>query len=121
MKWWQSVPHRVLHTTSVCVAEIELGVERLPDGRRKESLRTALSDVFGAFSDEILSFDRPAALEYARLVVERSDKGRPIDGFDAQIAAICRVHGATLVTRNVRDFESTGIDVLNPWEPSILS
>jgi predicted nucleic acid-binding protein len=41
--------------------------------------------------------------------------GTPIDGFDAQIASICRAHDATLATRNVKDFDSTGIDVIDPW------
>ncbi len=39
----------------------------------------------------------------------------PINGFDAVIASICRAHDATLATRNVRDFEGTGIAVIDPW------
>lgn len=49
------------------------------------------------------------------MVVERTEAGRPIDGFDAQIAAICRVNQATLVTRSAKDFVGTGVEVLNPW------
>jgi predicted nucleic acid-binding protein len=45
----------------------------------------------------------------------RDRLGAPISGYDAQIAAICRVHGATLATRNVKDFDHVGIDVVNPW------
>lgn len=117
MRWWQSMTNQVLHTTSISVAEIELGVERLPPGRRKELLRTTVSGVFESFSSEILSFDRRAAEAYAQVVVERSEAGRPIDGFDAQIAAICRVNRATLVTRNAKDFVGAGIEQLNPWVP----
>lgn len=46
---------------------------------------------------------------------ERERMGMPIDGFDAQIAAICRSHGAALATRNVKDFHATGIKVIDPW------
>jgi predicted nucleic acid-binding protein len=49
----------------------------------------------------------------ARSATERT--GTPIDGFDAQIAAICRTHGAALATRNVEDFQDTGIEVIDPW------
>ena len=42
----------------------------------------------------------------------------PIDGFDVQIAALCRTRGATLATRNAKDFEETGIDVINPSRQS---
>jgi len=73
-------------------------------------------DVFGAFEDQVLPFDAAAALAYALIVTNRDDAGLPIDGFDAQIAAICSVHRATLATRNVKDFHGTGIDVMNPWE-----
>lgn len=38
------------------------------------------------------------------------------DGFDAQIAAICRTHGAALATRNTKDFRETGIDLIDPWQ-----
>ena len=45
----------------------------------------------------------------------RDRVGLPIDGFDAQIAAICRIHGAALATRNVKDFRQTGVNVIDPW------
>lgn len=44
--------------------------------------------------------------------------GLPIDGFDAQIAAICRVNDAPLATRNAKDFVDTGVSVVNPWDVS---
>jgi len=72
--------------------------------------------VFWAFSDQVLSFDPPAALEYALVVSHREGLGTPIEGFDAQIAAICRVRGAALATRNVSDFRDTGIEIINPWD-----
>ena len=48
----------------------------------------------------------------------RDGIGLPIEGFDAQIAAICRARGATLATRNVKDFRETGVDLVDPWQPS---
>jgi toxin FitB len=48
----------------------------------------------------------------------RDDAGLLIEGFDAQIAAICRARGAVLATRNVKDFLETGIDVIDPWQSS---
>lgn len=104
-----------LFTTSVTLAEVFYGIERLPDGRRKDLLKTTAEAVFSAFADHVLAFDAPAALEYAELVSSRERTGAPIDGFDAQIAAICRAHGAALATRNVKDFHATGIDVIDPW------
>jgi predicted nucleic acid-binding protein len=51
-------------------------------------------------------------------VAHRDRLGLPIDGFDAQIAAICRTRGAALATHNAKDFRETGIDVIDPWQQS---
>ena len=97
------------------VAEILYGIERLPLGRRKRQLRELVGDVFSAFDDKALAFDHEAARAYASLVDRRSRLGRPVEGFDAQVAAICAVHGATLATRNLKDFVDTGISAVDPW------
>lgn len=104
-----------LYTTSITVAEIRYGIERLPEGRRKDGLRTAADDVFLGFEQHVLAFDATAAAQYANIVDHRERAGAPIDGFDAQIASICRSHNATLATRNDKDFRDTGIVVVDPW------
>lgn len=103
------------YTTAVTLAEIGYGMERLPAGQRKERLRVAAGEIFDAFERQILPFDHAAANLYPGIVATRDQSGQPIDGFDAQIAAICRAHGAALVTRNIKDFRDTGIDVIDPW------
>jgi predicted nucleic acid-binding protein len=107
--WVRARNARELYTTSITMAEIRYGIERLPDGRRKDLLRITAEDVFSAFAEAVLPFDAAAAAEYAGIVSRRDRTGAPIDGFDAQIAAICRTHGAALATRNVKDFDATGI------------
>ena len=113
--WVSSQSSTFLFTTAVNVAEILYGIERLPQGRRKRQLRELVGDVFSAFDDKVLAFDHEAARAYASLVDRRSRLGRPVEGFDAQIAAICAVHGATLATRNLKDFVDTGISAVDPW------
>lgn len=92
------------------------GIERLPQGRRKAELRSAATELFEGFADQVLAFDTAAAVQYALVVSRRDRSGLPIDGFDAQIAAICRARGAALATRNVADFKETGLKVINPWD-----
>jgi predicted nucleic acid-binding protein len=106
-----------LYTTSITLAEIGYGIERLADGRRKELLRSTAEEVFADFAERVLPFDAEAAVAYATIVSSRDRAGLPINGFDAQIASICRVHGAALATRNAKDFQETGIDVIDPWQP----
>jgi toxin FitB len=105
-----------LGTTAITVAEIGHGIERLPDGRRKASLRSAATDLFSAFGPLVKPFDTEAAVLFGPILARRVGLGLPIEGFDAQIAAICRAHGATLATRNIKDFVETGIELINPWE-----
>jgi predicted nucleic acid-binding protein len=104
-------------TTSITQSEILHGVMSLPAGRRRRALESAAEAMFATdFSGRILAFDSPAARSYAELVIDRRRRGRPISQFDAQIAAIARVAGATLATHNVRDFEHCGLGVVDPWE-----
>jgi predicted nucleic acid-binding protein len=104
-----------LFTTAVCEAEILLGVAILPDGQRKRELEVAARSIIALFAGRILSFDSAAATAYADIVAERRRIGRPIDDFDAQIAAISRSRGFKLATRNGPDFDRTGVLVIDPW------
>lgn len=113
--WVRAHTGTQLCTTAITLAEIRYGIERLPAGRRRDLLKAVAEDLFAAFEDQILPFDAAAASNYGEIVTRRDRAGLPIDGFDAQIACICRVHGATLATRNVKDFRDTGIDVIDPW------
>ena len=114
-RWSLALPSDESYTTAITLAEILCGIERLPAGRRKDLLRTTATDVFATFGARVLPFDADAAAHYPLIVEGRDRLGRPIDGFDAQIASICRVGRAALATRNVKDFEHTGIEVIDPW------
>ena len=113
--WFHAQPAAKLVTTSITLAEMLSGIERLPDGRRKDLLSATATEVFSAFGERVLGFNATAAARYAQIVGIRERSGRPISGFDAQIAAICRVNGADLATRNTTDFADTGIVLIDPW------
>jgi predicted nucleic acid-binding protein len=113
--WVRDRDRRELRTTAITVAEVRYGIARLPDGRRKQVLLAAADEVFSAFEDQVLPVDTAAAEHYAAIASSRERAGKPIAGFDALIAAVCRCQGATLATRNVSDFDGTGIEIINPW------
>ena len=114
-KWMLREHGSGLYTTAVCEAEIRLGIAVLPDGKRKQDLEAAALRVLKLFGGRILAFDSAAAQEFARIVAERRRMGRPIEDFDAQIAAITLSRGMTLATRNGPDFVGTGLAVIDPW------
>lgn len=113
--WVRERDRRELRTTTITVAEVRYGIARLPDGRRKQVLLAAAGDIFSAFADQVLPVDAAAAEHYAAIAGSRERAGKPIAGFDALIAAVCRSQGAALATRNVPDFDGTGIEVIDPW------
>jgi toxin FitB len=113
--WAVRQPALDLYTTAVTLGEIRYGIGRLPAGRRRQELSSAADGVLARMPDRVLAFDAPAAGHFAEVTVRRERAGRPIEGFDAQIAAICLRHGATLATRNEADFVDTGVAVVNPW------
>lgn len=113
--WVRQVPPAMVYTTSVTLAEVLLGIARLPAGRRRTLLSDAAGDVFVSFEDRVLPFDAAAAGHYADVVVEREHAGVPIAGFDAQIAAICRSRRSALATRNTDDFTQLNLELIDPW------
>jgi predicted nucleic acid-binding protein len=117
--WVRDRDRRELRTTVITLAEIRYGIARLPDGRRKQVLLAAADDIFSAFAEQVLPVDSAAAEHYAVIASSRERAGKPMAGFDALIAAVCRSQGATLATRNVSDFDGIGIEIIDPWlQPS---
>lgn len=117
VEWLDNQDPMNLAISAVTVAEILYGIERMPDGRRKRTFARIATTMFDEnFAGRIFSFDPEAAIHYARQVAACERTGRGVQMADAQIAAICARHQATLATRNVRDFEPLGVEIVNPWE-----
>jgi predicted nucleic acid-binding protein len=104
--------------TAVTLSELLAGVRRLPEGRRKAVLAERVAAALEPYKETsaVLPFDADAAEQYAEVLVAREQAGLPISTEDAQIAAICRSRAAACATRNVKDFASTGIRLIDPWQ-----
>lgn len=114
---WLAALTNPVSVTAITAAELQTGVRRLADGRRKTTLTRGMAVLLDDHRRRgtILPFDGEAAKHYAEIFVERERLGRPISSADAQIAAICRSRSAACATRNVKDFTSTGIELIDPW------
>jgi toxin FitB len=117
-KWAEALPSASLYISVISVLELEIGIlliqRRDKDRRDKEqgaTLRAWMDrHVLPTFSDRILAIDTAVAQRCATLHVPN-----PCSDRDALIAATALVHGLTVATRNVADFERTGVGVVNPW------
>jgi predicted nucleic acid-binding protein len=116
LAWFDRQDATSLFLTAISVAELKAGVALLPEGRRKEKLRHILDGLLAGFVTPVLPFDREAALAYAAVVVHAKAKRYTLPVADGQIAAIAKVHGFAVATRDVAPFVAAGVDVVNPWE-----
>ena len=116
LAWLDARPARRLFVTAVTEAEVCTGLAFLPEGKRRRRLTEAADRAFGGlFKGRVLPFDSRAARSYAQIVAACRAAGRPISQSDAQIAATAQSRGMAVATRNLRDFQDTGIDLVDPW------
>jgi predicted nucleic acid-binding protein len=111
--WANSVSATSMFLSAVTILELETGILLIErrDATQGAMLRTWLdSHVLPAFSGRILAIDTAVALRCAELHVPDPRAYR-----DTLIAATALVHGMTVVTRNVVDFENIGVEIFNPW------
>lgn len=100
---------------TVAIFEVRAGINSMPPGRRRDELMGAFERIVARFGPRVVSFDRPSAEMADELASVSASAGRTMTTGDVQIAGIAGAYGLTLVTRNVKDFAATGIDLVNPW------
>lgn len=102
--------------TTMTLGEIVKGIERLPHGPKRAELNDWYSNqMLSRFRGRIQNFDEPASREWGKLCARLEQQGTRMPAVDSQIAAVCLLTGADLVTRNESDFAHSGIRVVNPW------
>jgi len=115
--WLDQQTAETLYLTATSLSELLVGIEILPDGKRKEGLDAALNELLARlFGSRILPFGQQAAMAYAPLVCRARNAGRLISVADGQIAAIAAIHDFTVATRDTAPFAAAGVPVINPWE-----
>ena len=120
-QWTSLQPINDLFTTTITQGEILYGIAILPQGKRQEKLQKLANLMFRKdFAGRILPFDQNSAVAFAKIASKRRQNGQPISQADAQIAAICCSHNATIATRNVDDFKGCDIAIINPWEYQLI-
>ena len=111
LQWIRGVPAEQLYLSAVTIGELQAGIENTREQNpvRASELETWLHMVMDTYS--ILDMDATAFREWARLMHRQSNTLIQ----DALIAAVANVHRLTVVTRNARDFEQLGVQVLDPF------
>ena len=116
LSWIASMEGCDLYISSMTWGELQRGVARLPESKRRSELLLWLQRLEINFDGRILAFTQEVAEVWALMTVKASLHGKSISAFDSIIAATARSYGCRLVTRNFSDFSESGVEVLNPWE-----
>jgi predicted nucleic acid-binding protein len=114
--WLDRQPAESVWITTITVFETRFGLALLPAGKRRRALESAFTRLLtDDLEERVLDFDVPAAAAAASLAGSRQKAGRPVDFRDALIAGIAQARRAMLATRNVRQFQDFGIQLVDPW------
>lgn len=101
---------------TVTIAEIALGIQKIRPDQRAERLEQGLSHWRRRFADRIFGLTEEVALVYGEIMGNADLQGRGMSVPDGMIAAIAHVNRGRLATRNLADFQMTGLDLISPWE-----
>ena len=117
LEWLAAQAAQTLYLSAVSLAELLLGIESLPTGKRRRALAAALAQqIVALFAERIVPFDLPAAQSYSEIVIRARRSGHAIAVADAQIAAIAASRHFSVATRDEAPFRAADVEVLNPWE-----
>lgn len=113
LQWFEAVTHKNLYLSVLTIGEIRKGIGKIADVRRKEKVRIWLDqELTGWFADRILPIDQQVANKWGLI---QSELNRVLPAIDSLIAATALHFDLILVTRNVKDFNYSGLEVINPF------
>ncbi|MGO4568466.1 type II toxin-antitoxin system VapC family toxin [Rhizobium sp. 2YAF20] len=116
LQWLDALDEDRCFISIVSIAEIRRGVALMDQGRKREALAAWLADDLPLrFEHRVLLVDAPIALAWGDLMGHAKRRGRGLSSMDGLIAATAIAYQLTLATRNIKDFEDFGIELVDPW------
>lgn len=106
---------RDFYISAISINEMRFGAARIQAGRRKYQIDAYLSRVIDAFSDRTIAVDAEVAAIAGDMRATREAAGHKISVDDGLIAACAAAHSLRIATRNTKDFEGLGVELINPW------
>ena len=116
-EWFESRDPDCFYVSVVTLAEIEDGIERLAESKKKRDLREWFSGPFRSqFTKRFLPINEDVAIAWGKLNARLIQKGCNIYAQDLYLAATAEVFRLEIVTINIKDFKPTGLSIVNPWQ-----
>jgi toxin FitB len=111
---WLNANESNLVVDSIIIGELRIGILALPRGRKRDRLEQWYESLVETI--DCIPWDATVSQRWAALVVELKRKGKTVPLLDGMIAATALQHELIVATRNVRDFQKTGVKTFNPFE-----
>jgi toxin FitB len=117
LEWVDSVDPDGVYLSVVTIGGITKGIEKLPNSKRKQELSDWLeNELLIRFQENLIELDVNILVQWGKLNARLETKGEKMPAIDSLIAASALERELILVTRNISDFEGTGVEILNPWK-----
>ena len=116
LEWFNGCDERLLHLSSITLGELRFGIDLLENGKRKNNLLTWYALLGLNYRGHILSPSLEICERWGALRAKRKRIGQPLAMADGLIAATALHESMALVTRNTKDFQKLGLELINPWE-----
>lgn len=116
VKWFADKDELSMYLSVITFGELRKGIERLPDSKKKKELnRWVKEDLKHRFKNRIFNLNMEEVNNWGEILATAENNGKPLPAIDSLIAATAQVHDLSVVTRNTRDMEGSGVEVINPW------
>lgn len=117
VEWIDAQPIETLYLSAITVAELRVGITKMPAGKNRDRLRARIeTEVLPRFSGRVLAFDLAASQPYADLMAKARAAGVVIGNYDGCIAAIALSNGLAVATRDTTPFKAAGVSIIDPWQ-----
>ncbi len=115
MEWFDNCPEEKMYISSITLGEIETGISSLHPGKKQNQLMLWFGSLQNSFANKTFPVNDITAIRWGEIRGALKRRGKKIPVIDGLIAATAITNNAILVTRNTKDFNFPGIDLLNPW------
>jgi len=116
VKWFADQDELSMFLSVITFGELRKGIEKLSDSKKKQELnRWVKEDLKHRFKNRTLNINLEESNKWGKILATAEKNGKPLPAIDSLIAATAQVHDLSVVTRNTKDMEGSGVKIINPW------
>lgn len=117
VQWFSDHNERDLYLSVITFGELRKGIQKLPSSKKKRQLtHWVKEDLLHRFENRVFNIELDEVNKWADILANAEKMGTPMPAIDALIAATALTHDFAVVTRNTKDMEASGVELINPWE-----